>query len=163
MRVLVSLVLLAGVLWGCSAGDTTGPGEVRWDREVCTRCGMAIGDRYASAQVRGAPAGQHNRLYLFDDIGCAVVWLDSQPWADDPRTEIWVTDHRDGRWIDARLASYITGIRTPMGYGLGAQLEHADGGMDFAHAREYIQAVEQRGHVHGGGHRHPDATEGLQP
>jgi copper chaperone NosL len=164
MRVLVSLVLLACVLSGCSGADATGPGEVRWDRETCTRCGMAIGDRYASAQVRGGPAGQHTRLYLFDDIGCAVIWLAGQPWADDPRTEIWVTDHRDGRWIDARQASYITGIRTSMGYGLGAQQEPAVGGMDFASAREYIQALEQREHIHGGGgRRHPAGGDGVQP
>jgi hypothetical protein len=164
MRVLVSLVLLACVLSGCSGADATGPGEVRWDRETCTRCGMAIGDRYASAQVRGGPAGQHTRLYLFDDIGCAVIWLAGQPWADDPRTEIWVTDHRDGHWIDARLASYITGIRTPMGYGLGAQEDPAVAGMDFASAREYIQAIEQREHIHGGGgHRHPEGGDGVQP
>jgi nitrous oxide reductase accessory protein NosL len=163
MRTLASLVLLVCALCGCSAGDATGPGEVRWDRETCTRCGMAIGDRYAAAQVRGAPAGQHTRLYRFDDIGCAVIWLAAQPWQDDPRTEIWVTDHRDGRWLDARKASYVTGIHTPMNYGLGAQQEPAVDGMDFTRAREYIHEIERREHIHGGGHRHPNAGEGLLP
>jgi copper chaperone NosL len=163
VRVLSSLMLLVCLLCGCSGEDATGPGEIRWDRETCTRCGMAIGDRHTSAQVRGGPAGQHTRLYLFDDIGCAVVWLDEQPWKDEPRTEIWVTDHRDGRWIDARQASYITGVRTSMSYGLGAQQEPAVDGMDFARAREYIHAVERREHIHGGRHRHPDAVEGAPP
>ncbi len=163
MRVLVSLVLLACALSGCSGGDATGPGEVRWDREVCTRCGMAIGDRHSAAQVRGGPAGQHTRLYLFDDIGCAVIWLDGQPWQDDPRTGIWVTDQRNGRWIDARQASYITGIRTSMGYGLGAQQEPAEDGMDFISAREFIHKVERREHIHGGRHPDPVALEGVLP
>ena len=164
MRILGNLILLACVLSGCSAEDATGPGEVHWDREVCTRCGMAIGDRHASAQVRGGSPGQHSRLYLFDDIGCAVTWLAGQPWQDDPRTEIWVTDHRDGRWIDARQAVYITGIHTSMGYGLGAQQDPAINGMDFTSAREYIRMIEQREHIHGGGRRHPDTTtETAQP
>jgi len=156
-------LLLACLLCGCSTGDATGPGEVRWDRETCTRCGMAIGDRYGAAQVRGGPAGELTRLYRFDDIGCAVVWLDDQPWADDPRTGIWVTDHRDGRWIDARQASYVTGIRTSMGYGLGAQRVAAVNGMDFASARYYIHGIEQREHIHGGGFRHPHAAERMPP
>jgi len=163
MHILASLLLLASVLSGCSGEDATGPGEVRWDRETCTRCGMAIGDRHSAAQVRGGPTGQHTRLYLFDDIGCAVIWLAGQSWQDDPRTEIWVTDHRDGHWIDARQASYIKGIRTSMAYGLGAQQEPAADGMDFATAREYIQMIEQREHIHGGGHRRPDAGDGVQP
>lgn len=163
VRIWVSLVLLTGLLGGCSGGDATGPGDIRWDRETCSRCGMAIGDRHAAAQVRGGPAGQRTRLYLFDDFGCAVVWLDGQTWRDDPRTEIWVTDHRDGRWIDARRASYITGIRTPMGYGLGAQQESAPDSMDFTLAREVVHEIEQREHLHGGGHRGPVAGHGIPP
>ncbi len=160
---LLGLLLISFLMAGCSGEDATGPGEVRWDRETCTRCGMAIGDRHASAQVRGGPAGERTRLYLFDDIGCAVIWLAGQTWQDDPRTEVWVTDHRDGHWIDARQASYITGIHTSMGYGLGAQQEPAVDGMDFARAREYIHEYERREHIHGGGQRHPDAGEGALP
>jgi len=162
-RRFLGLLLISFLLSGCSGEDATGPGEVRWDRETCTRCGMTIGDRHSAAQVRGGPAGQHTRLYLFDDIGCAVIWLEGQSWADDPRTEIWVTDHRDGRWIDARQASYITGIRTSMSYGLGAQREPATDGMDFSRAREVIHEIERREHIHGGGHHKPDAGGGVQP
>jgi len=162
MHVLVNLLLLACVLVGCADGDISGPGEVRWDRETCARCGMAIGDRYSAAQVRGGPAGERTRLYRFDDIGCAVIWLDGQSWAEDPRTEIWVMDHRDSVWIDARLANFVKGIRSPMGYGLGAQQESAVDGMDFAGAVAHIRAIEQREHIHGGGHHHPGAGEAGQ-
>jgi len=153
----LGLLMVSFLLTACSGQDTTGPGEVRWDREVCTRCGMAISDRNGAAEVRGGPAGQGTRLYKFDDLGCAVIWLDGQSWRDDPRTGIWVMDHRDGTWIDARSASYVTGVHSAMGYGLGAQREAAAGGMNFAAAQEYIHAVEQREHIHGGGHEHPGA------
>ena len=156
MRGLFSLLLTSLLLAGCSGEDATGPGEVRWDRESCTHCAMAISDHYYTAQVRGGVAGQRTRLYKFDDIGCAVVWLDGQPWKGDSRTEIWVTDQLSGEWIDARLASYVTGKVTPMDYGLGAQREASPGAMDFTGAMEHIHAVDVRKHLHGGGHQHPD-------
>ena len=154
-----SWLLLVLLLAGCSGEGATGPGEVRWDRESCTRCAMAVSDRHFSAQVRGGTAGQKTRLYKFDDIGCAVVWLDGQPWKDDARTEIWVTDQLSGEWIDARLASYVTGKVTPMDYGLGAQQEASPGSMDFTRAREHIYAEDARKHRHGGGHQHPESDE----
>ena len=150
------LLLIALLLAGCAGEDATGPGEVRWDRESCTRCAMAVSDRHYSAQVRGGPAGQRTRLNSFDDIGCAVVWLDQQEWKDDARTEIWVTDQLSGAWIDARLARYVSGKVTPMDYGLGAQREALPGSMDFAQARKHIYTVDERKHLHGGGYRHPD-------
>ena len=149
-------LLIMALLAGCTGGDVTGPGEVRWDRDSCTRCAMAVSDRHYSAQVRGAAAGQRTRLYTFDDIGCAVVWLDQQDWKDDMRTEIWVTDQLSGEWIDARLASYVSGKVTPMDYGLGAQREALPGAMDFARAREHIHAADARKHRHRAGHQYPD-------
>jgi len=140
------------MLSACSQQDETGPGEVRWDQESCTRCAMAVSDRNHSAQVRGADTGSITKLYKFDDIGCAVIWLKKQLWKNDPRTEIWVTDYRNGQWIDARMASYLTGKITPMGYGLGAQSEAADGLLDFAEARKHIMIVESTEHIHRGRH-----------
>jgi len=144
------LLLITFLLAGCAGEDATGPGDVRWDRESCTRCAMAVSDRHYSAQVRGGAAGQKTRLYKFDDIGCAVVWLDQQDWKDDARTEIWVTDQLSGEWIDARLASYVTGKVTPMDYGLGAQREASPRAMDFAQARKHIYTEDVRKHLHTG-------------
>ena len=159
MRVLLlGLVLL--LLGGCSGEPDTGPGKVRWDREVCVRCAMAVSDHNYAAQVRGGPAGQKSKLYKFDDIGCAVIWLDQQPWKDNPKTEVWVTDYRNGDWIDARKAWYVEGKITPMGYGLGATPEKEPGALNFAQARKHIYDVEEQTHTHRGDeHQHP-ATGG---
>ena len=73
-RVLLSFFFL--FLVACSPEEFTGPGEIRWDREVCKRCNMSVGDRFYAAQVRGAPAEEKTELYKFDDIGCAVIWLE---------------------------------------------------------------------------------------
>ena len=159
MRIVFRLLLISNLLVGCSGEDATGPGEVRWDRDSCTRCAMAVSDRHFSAQVRGGAVGQKTRLYKFDDIGCALVWLDGQPWKGDARTEIWVTDQLSGEWIDARLASYVAGKITPMDYGLGAQPEALPGAMDFTQARHHIYTIDERKHMHGGGNQHPGQGE----
>lgn len=147
-RIWLSLMLL--LMSACAQEPSTGPGEVRWDRETCTRCNMAVGDRSFAAQVRGALAGEKSRLYKFDDIGCAVIWLQQQPWQDDARTEIWVKDHRNGEWIDARQAFYVTDKISPMNYGLGAQAEAAEGAVDYSQAIAHIMKVEKEQHQHGG-------------
>ena len=155
MRRIFNLLLLMLLVAGCSRQADTGPVEVRWDKETCERCAMAVSDRNYSAQVRGGPAEQSTRVYKFDDIGCAVIWLDKQTWKADTRTEIWVNDYRNGKWIDARKASYVTGKVTPMGYGLGAQADPVEGALNFTAAREHIYEVETGEHKHKGGHMHP--------
>lgn len=128
------LLLLLG-LSACSGDPGSGPVEVKWDRDTCERCRMVLSDRLHAAQIRGGPAAERTRVYKFDDIGGAVVWLEQQPWRDDPRTEIWVNDHRDGRWIDAYRAFYLGGQITPMDFGFGAQDEPHAGALDFSAMR----------------------------
>jgi len=135
---------------GCGGDPGTGPVEVKWDRAACDRCRMVLSDRMHSAQIRIQEADGRPRVYLFDDIGCALVWLDDKPWRDDPSTEVWVNDWRTGAWIDALAASYVPGQETPMQYGLGAQAEPADGSFAFAGARARIFEIERRYNVHGG-------------
>ncbi len=142
---LFLLPLLAALLLPACGGDPgTGPVAVKWDRDACERCRMVLSDRRFSAEVRGGPAERPTKVYKFDDVGCAMLWLDEQPWRDDPRTEVWVTDHRDGRWIDGRHAWYLTGYTTPMEYGLAAQEGPTVGALDYAGARAQAYAVEER-------------------
>jgi len=146
------------VLQACSDEVSTGPGDVRWDREVCQRCAMALSEPRFAAQIRGGPEGQH-QLYKFDDIGCAVIWLDKQLWKDDTATEIWVMGDQE-KWIDARAAHYQEEKITPMGYGLGAIEGDGAGAIDFAAAKKHIYAVEEQTHAHrGNGHMHGSAPQ----
>ena len=114
------------------------------------------------SRLRG---GGKSTLHFFDDIGCAVIWLDKQPWRGDPRTEIWVNDWRNGAWIDARTAYYLKGKETPMQYGLGAQTEPMPGAIDYAAAKTHIFEVEAHFNAPvfnpqaATGHRHLHLTE----
>ena len=141
----LTALLLSALLSLSGCGDPgTGPVDVKWDRITCDRCRMVLSARTYSAQIRAFKADGKSSLHFFDDIGCALIWLDGQPWREDPRTQIWVTDWRNGAWIDARTAHYLPGKETPMQYGLGAQSEPAPGAIDFAAARRHIHAVEER-------------------
>jgi hypothetical protein len=149
-RLLILAWLALPLLFACSGDPGSGPKAVKWDRDACERCRMVLSDRYSAAQVRYQPADKkRSRVVLFDDIGCAVLWLEDKPWRDDPQTEIWVADHRTGEWIDARQASYIPGKVTPMEYGLGAQPERRRNGLSFDQAKQHIFRVERRFNAHG--------------
>ena len=143
-RIQVLLIFLFFGLVACNGDPGTGPVEVKWDRDACERCRMVLSDRKHSAQIRGGPAEKRARVYKFDDFGGAVLWLEQQPWKDDPRTEFWVNDHRDGHWIDARSAHYVKGHITPMEYGLGAQQEATADTLSYAEAIVHVKQVEER-------------------
>ncbi|MDT8281888.1 MAG: nitrous oxide reductase accessory protein NosL [Gammaproteobacteria bacterium] len=152
--VLLLFTLFGLVLSGCSGEPETGSVEVKWDQDNCERCRMMLSDRYFAAQIRYFPEAKRSRVVKFDDIGCATLWLKDQQWKDDPKTEIWVTDHRSGEWIDARTATYIRKNNSPMGYDLAAQAEAEPGSLDFTEARQHIEEVENKFNRHGMQHQH---------
>jgi copper chaperone NosL len=140
------LPALALLLAAC--GDPgTGPTAIKWDRVTCTHCRMVLSDRHHAAQVRVRTPDGRSRAYPFDDLGCALVWLETQPAKDDPAVEVWVSDWRSGDWIDARAAAYVPNQVTPMEYGLGAQRDPAPGALDFAQARRQVLAVERKNKI----------------
>ena len=146
--ILIMPLLL--LLTACEEEKTTGAVDIRWDREICARCAMAVSDRNFSAQVRGGREGKKAKVYKFDDLGCAVIWLDKQNWKDDARTEIWVNNYKNGKWINAKTAWYVEMKNTPMDYGLGAQVEKVKGAINYEQAVKHIYKVEERFNIHTG-------------
>ena len=108
---------------GCDKQSKTQIHEVHFDRDMCARCAMVISDRKNTAQAINPATGKY---YLFDDIGCMVLWFDDEkiPWKD--KAVIWVTDAKTGKWIDARKAFYDTENITPMAYGFSAHKSKDD-------------------------------------
>lgn len=134
-------LLILGLLFlsACWENKNTGPVEIKFGRDQCVFCGMAIEDPRFAAQIRG---GEKHKAYKFDDLGDALTWLKRQSWADDPKLEIWVGDINTGKWIDAKKAFYLQGVRSPMDHGYGAVSAASDKTIGF---EEMKKRVYERG------------------
>ncbi|MDA0190314.1 MAG: nitrous oxide reductase accessory protein NosL [Proteobacteria bacterium] len=132
---------LAGLgltLGGCSGEPTSGPVEIKWDRETCPRCRMVISDKRFAAQLRDP----NRKVWKFDDIGCLVFWLAHQQFNEaSTNTEYWVADYRSGSWLDARKAHYLHGKKSPMGYHYAALAEPEAGVVDYPEMKKRIIAL----------------------
>ena len=137
------------------------PVDFVWDREACEECKMALSDPHYSAQVID-PKG---KAYFFDDIGCAILWLDRQPWKDKART--WVNDVKTAEWIEAEKANWISGDpQTPMGYGFAATLSQVENALGYETVKKSMISgntlVNENLEKHlGTGHKQPRV--GKQP
>jgi len=116
VKLALTALTLALVL-ACSGDPGAGPVEPTWDRDTCERCRMVVSERAFAAQIRMQHDG-HTRH--FDDLGCALLWLDEAREAGQSESEIWVRDPAGSGWLDARSAGFVDGKRTPMGYGIGS-------------------------------------------
>ncbi|MES9963108.1 MAG: hypothetical protein ABW116_06185 [Candidatus Sedimenticola sp. 20ELBAFRAG] len=145
---MLFVLCLSSILVACNGDPGAGAVDAKWDRDSCERCRMVLSDRKHSAQIRQPLAEGKSKVLMFDDIGCASLWLEDKPWRDDPRTEIWVTDHLTGGWIDARKATYIVGNITPMAYGLGAQAIPSPDGLNYEQAKRHIFDAEEQFNAH---------------
>ncbi len=117
---LTTIAIFIGLSFtGCEEKSKTDVSKVHWDRDMCARCVMVVSDRKNTTQVKHPDTG---RKYMFDDIGCTILWFKEEKieWKD--RAVIWITDVNTGKWINARTAFYDTENITPMAYGFSAHL-----------------------------------------
>ena len=147
MRLFFLLLLSISTLLtttGCEKKSNSQVREVHFDRDMCARCAMVISDRKNTAQVINPATGKY---YLFDDIGCMVLWFDDEkiPWKD--KAIIWVTDAKSGKWINARKAFYDTENITPMAYGFSAHTSKKDiaKGQEIIDYNEVVKRVRAIG------------------
>ncbi|HYH39866.1 MAG TPA: hypothetical protein VD860_16715 [Azospirillum sp.] len=122
LKISAAGVALAWLPAGC--GSDEGPGAIKLGRDACDFCGMIISELRYAAEIRGGPS---NKLFKFDDVGCAVHFTTRNAWAAEPAAKFWAMSHQDGTtWLDARQAVYRQGLPTPMGYGFAAVPNGAD-------------------------------------
>jgi len=118
VKTLFFAVLLLLSFNGCEKKQiTTELREVHWDRDMCERCKMVTSDRHHAVQVIDPKTG---KSYMFDDIGCALLWFEDEKVSWKDQAKVWITDVDTGKWIDARTAFYDRGNVTPMAYGFAA-------------------------------------------
>ncbi len=127
---------------GCEERDPTAMHKVHWDRDMCERCKMVVSERHHAVQVIDPQTG---RSYMFDDIGCTVLWFQEEKIEWETRAIIKITDIKSGEWIDARTAFYDTYNITPMAYGLGAHKskENMKPGLEILDYHQMIERVNK--------------------
>jgi len=119
--VVVTVVILTVSLMfaiGSQAKMSLKPQPINFGHDKCKRCMMVIKSPYFSAEVGNPVTG---KIYKFDDIGCAVMWLYHDchfNW--EKKAVLWVTDAKTGKWINVKQACWVDGMITPMHFGLGA-------------------------------------------
>lgn len=114
---IFSTLIFIILITGCEKKSKTDVSKVHWDRDMCARCVMVVSDRKNTVQLKDPATG---RKYMFDDIGCTVLWFKDENITWKEKAVIWITDIDTGLWIDARTAFYDTDNITPMAYGFSA-------------------------------------------
>ena len=108
---------LATLVSACFGPDKS-PREVKLGRDACAHCAMLAEDRRYVAQIQGGP---RNERFIFDDVGCAVQFAASNPWARRADAGFRAADFENPTvWLEARAASYRDGMKTPMDLGFAA-------------------------------------------
>ncbi len=140
------LTPLAAMLSACGGSDwPDGMVEIKWDRDTCVRCSMAISDRRFAAEICGGPRKQ---AFKFDDIGCMLFWMRDKmhdhPWMAGNEARFWVGEVGNSaermRWLDPRVAHYVEKT-SPMGYNYGAVSAATENSLDFESMRRHVLAM----------------------
>ena len=147
-NLLLALFTIMIALTACEKKPTGGVAKMHWDRDMCERCQMAVSERKYAVQVINPTT---NKSYKFDDIGCAVLWLQEEHIAWSESAIIWITDAKTGEWIDAKTAIYTDDSITPMAFGFAAyDKSDAPKGhrlVDFKHVKEDVFEIEKLNHA----------------
>ncbi len=103
-------MILSVLLVGCKP-NLDAPPSLVWDQEVCTECGMLVGDpAYAAALVT-----KDGGTLPFDDPGCLFKYvLEKKPALH----AMWFHDGAHDRWLREQEVAFTAGHVSPMGSGL---------------------------------------------
>jgi len=97
--------------------------KVHWDRDMCERCKMVVSDRHHAVQVINPHT---HKSYMFDDLGCEILWFKEESIEWEAQAVIWITDAKSGKWINAKKAYYDMGNITPMAFGFAPHKDKKD-------------------------------------
>jgi hypothetical protein len=107
------IVKLAGMLLVALAvacqGASDPPKDPVWGKQPCSSCAMLVSDPRFAAQLL---TDSGDRLY-FDDVGCMAAFFIKRKTKGG---QAWVRSNT-GAWVQAGLAHFSNGAKTPMDYG----------------------------------------------
>jgi len=113
-----SLVLLMGILliYSCEVRPT--PEPVRFGKDQCAFCRMAIVDAGFASELKT----KKGKVYKFDAIECLAAFYLSGKIPKQEVLAIWVSDYKQKKFIRAETAYYLISpnVRSPMGLNIAA-------------------------------------------
>ena len=116
-KITLLMFMTVFLFLGCEKTKSDGLQKVHWDRDMCEQCKMVVSIRNYAVQVVNPNSG---KSYMFDDLGCTVLWFKDEKIEWEKDAKIYITDAVTGEFFDARKAFYDTDSQTPMDYGFGA-------------------------------------------
>lgn len=104
---------------------------IAWDRAVCARCAMHIGEPHFAVQLQTTDGNVLN----FDDPGCLFFYERER----HPSVHAMYFHHaRDDRWIPRSDVAFVTVASSPMGYAFGAVQRGTTGSISYEEARDRV-------------------------
>ncbi|MBL0721561.1 MAG: hypothetical protein JJV88_03150 [Sulfurovum sp.] len=149
---LIILLIILFTFNGCEKKPITVElRDVHWDRDMCQRCKMVTSDRHHSVQVINPKNG---KSYMFDDIGCTLLWFEEEQISWKDRAKVWITDGITAEWIDGRDAYYNGDNITPMAFGFTAHkdiknIKYGEKVIKYNQLLEKIKEIEKRNNSRG--------------
>ncbi len=96
------------------------------------QCAMVVEKNEFAAQL----AAKSGKTWVFDEIGCLVLWQEDKVFVDAPK--LWVYTMDSKKWIAAQKAHYSANEHTPMKHGFGAY-EYPDATLiDYEEMRQRV-------------------------
>ncbi len=86
----------------------------------CSTCKMEIEQLPYAVEI----VNTQGKTWFFDDMGCAIKWLEHQGFKDS--VVIWTQTEDTREWVDATKACYRRDAPTPMKFGFAAQKQCDD-------------------------------------
>jgi len=93
---------------------------------TCPKCRMPLKSKINSVQV----IFNDERTYIFDDIGCLILWIKDAK-IDKKQIKIFAYTSDTHKYLDAHKLYYSIKDKTPMGYGFSAYEKKLDGFIGF--------------------------------
>ncbi len=113
----IAIFIVAIFLSSCTEKNPEEMSKIHWDRDMCERCKMLISEKHFAVQIINTKT---RKAYMFDDLGCAVLWFKEEEKNWFKEAKVWIADASNTKFIDAKEAFYTKENLTPMGYGLNA-------------------------------------------
>jgi len=94
-------------------------------------CKMVVESEEHSTQV----AAKSGKTWIFDDIGCMVLWLKDKKMSD---LKLWVYTKDSHIWIEAKDAYFSVDEVTPMRHGFGAYEHKKDEFIEYDEVKNRV-------------------------